>query len=443
MNMQKSMNAKKNVIIFYRAFIVLSVFLCLSVKGSTQEADTAALQEPVLTSTEKLEQKNQFLEEGLKILQKFKVSGYIQTQYQWGEKDASLKVGGANENPEESFSRFGIRRGRIKFTYENGIASGVFQLDMTEKGVGIKDAYLNVKDPWIGTIALKAGIFDRPFGYEISYSSSRRESPERSTIFQTLFPEERDLGAMLTLQAPKTSPWNILKLEGGLFAGNGIKLETDSRLDFIGHLSANKNIGSDIKIGGGVSYYNGGVYEGSKKIYTMDGSGFIVDSTDDNLGKYAKREYVGFDLQFSVMSILGMTQFRGEYLTGQQPGSSSSTKSPNSSTLPTNDTYIRNFNGGYIMLVQDIGQLPFSAVLKYDWYDPNTKVSGDEIGTHKTGKADIAQNTFGVGVLWRATNNLRLQAYYEFNKNETSANLAGYDSDRKDDVFTLRLQYKF
>lgn len=437
--MQKSMKTIFN----YKNMAALGLIMLLSIRGVAQEEQILVSEEPALSQTEKLDQKIQFLENALKSLQKFKVSGYIQTQYQWGEKDASLKVGAANENPEESFSRIGIRRGRIKFTYEDGIASGVFQLDMTEKGVGIKDAYLNVKDPWIGTMALKAGVFDRPFGYEISYSSSRRESPERSIVFQTLFPEERDLGAMLTLQAPKTSPWNVLKLEGGLFAGNGIKQETDSRLDFIGHLSANKSIGSDIKIGGGVSYYNGGVFEGTKKIYTMNGSEFIVDSMADNLGKYAKREYVGFDFQFSIMSVLGMTQLRAEYLMGQQPGSSSSSKSPNASTLPTNDTYIRNFTGGYVMLVQDIGQLPFSAVVKYDWSDPNTKVSGDEIGTNKTGKADIAQHTFGVGMLWRATNNLRLQTYYELNKNETSNHLSGYDSDRKDDVFTLRLQYKF
>ncbi len=403
----------------------------------------AQLEEPELTETEQLQQRTQALEEAVSVLKKFKVSGYIQAQYQHGQQDASLKVGTTNEDPEESFDRFGIRRGRIKFTYDEGIASGVFQLDITEKGVGIKDAYLAVKDPWWGTNSLKAGVFDRPFGYEISYSSSRRESPERSTIFQTLFPEERDLGAMLTLQAAKTSPWNILKLEAGLFAGNGIKQETDNYKDFIGHLSANKNIGSDIKLSGGVSYYNGGVYQGTSKVYTMAGNGFVLNDNADNKGEFAKREYFGIDAQLAANSALGMTQLRGEYLFGEQPGTSSSTKSPNASALPTTDTYIRNFSGGYVMLVQDLGKLPLSAVLKYDWYDPNTKVSGNEIGQNGITKADIAQNTFGVGLLWRATNAVRLQAYYEINKNEKSQNLAGYESDRKDNVFTLRLQYKF
>lgn len=414
---------------------IVILFCCLSVMTAT----FAQQEEPELTPMEKLEQKTETLENAIIKLQKLKVSGYVQTQYQYGEKDASMKVGSANENPEKSFSRLGVRRGRIKFVYEEGIVSATFQPDFTEKGIAFKDAFLAVKDPWLGTSVLKAGIFDRPFGDEISFSSSRRESPERSTIFQTLFPEERDLGASLTLQAAKTSPWNILKLEAGLFAGNGIKQETDSHLDFIGHLSVAKAIGSDMKISGGVSYYNGGVYQGTENIYSIAGKAFVLNNNADNKGQFAKREYVGVDAQFSVMSALGMTQLRGEYLFGEQPAAKGNSKSPNASTLPAIDTYNRNFSGGYVVFVQDIGALPVSAVLKYDWYNPNTKVSGNEDVTD----GDIAVNTFGFGLLWRANANLKLTAYYEINKNETTDKIAKFNEDRKDNLFTLRLQYKF
>ena len=416
-----------------KSIVVVFCCLCLATSGFAQEAG--------LTPVEELNQRTQTVEDALRVLQKLKVSGYIQAQYQWGEKNASLKVGNGNANPDESFNRVGIRRGRIKFTYEEGIASGVFQLDITEKGVGIKDAYLGVKDPWVGTSSLKAGVFDRPFGNEISYSSSRRESPERSTVFQTLFPEERDLGAALTLQASKTSPWNILKLEAGLFAGNGIKQETDNRRDFIGHLSATKNIGSDAKWGVGVSYYNGGVFQGNEKVYTMDGNAFVLREHADNVGEFAKREYLGFDGQFSVMSGAGLSQVRAEYLSGTQPGSKSNSKSPNASAPVITDTYIREFCGGYVIFVQDLGRSPLSVVLKYDWYDPNTKVAGDEVGLSGTGSADLDQNTLGLGMLWRVSNNIRLQAYYEINKEEKTQNVA--TSNLKNDVFTLRLQYKF
>lgn len=400
-------------------------------------------QETELTTVEKLEQQTQSLESAVKSLQKLKISGYVQAQYQDGQKDASLNVGTANSDKAHSFNRVGIRRGRIKFTYEEGIASGVFQLDITEKGVGFKDAYLNVKDPWFKTNALRAGIFDRPFGFEISYSSSRRESPERSRVFTTLFPEERDLGAMLILQAPKTSPWNILKLEAGLFAGNGIKQETDNRKDFIGHLSVNKTLGSENRFGAGVSYYHGSVYQGTDKVYKMDGHGFVLNDNPSNKGAFAKREYYGFDAQFNTTALWGMTQLRGEYLFGTQPGSLNGSKSPNSSSLPTSDTYLRKFSGGYVMLVQDLGSLPLSAVVKFDWYDPNTKVSKDEIGLNHTGSGDIAYDTWGFGLLWRINKSLRLQTYYDLIKNETSSHLASYETNRKDNVLTVRLQYKF
>ncbi len=425
--------------------MILLGCLCAMTAAVAQE------QEAEPTPVEKLEQRTSALESSVKILQKLKVSGYIQGQYQYGDKDVLLmSVGTSNENPyDKGMSRIGIRRGRIKFAYEEGIASGVFQLDITEKGVGIKDAYLMVKDPWWKTISLKGGVFDRPFGYEISYSSSRRESPERSTVFRLLFPGERDLGGMLTLQAPKTSPWNILKLEGGLFAGNGINRETDNRLDFIGHLSANKTIGSGMKFGLGASYYNGNVYQGNKYVYTMNGTSFVVDSSATNAGGFAKRKYVGFDGQFSIMTdALGLTQLNAEYLFGTQPSGKLLTESPNTSALAFfgRDTYIRNFNGGYVMFTQDIGKLPFTAVLKYDWYDPNTNVSGDEVGQGGTGVADLFQQTFGFGAFWRANKNIRLTAYYEINGYEKTGNVKVNNtlaSDLKLNVFTLRLQYKF
>jgi len=373
-----------------------------------------------------------------------KFSGYIQTQYQYGERDAKLKVGIANENPEKSFSRIGIRRGRIKLTAEEGLFSGVFQIDLTEKGLGLKDAYLNVKDPWINTIQLRAGVFDRPYGNEISYSSSRRESPERSTVFQTLFPNERDLGGMLILQPAKTSPLNILKLEAGLFGGNGIQVETFSPKDFIGHLTITETIGHKASFGVGASYYNGRVYQGTKNVYTMQGKGFVVNDNEVNRGKYAKREYIGFDAQFSMIrSIVGTTQVRAECLFGQQPSTAGSSNSPNAAALPIVDTYIRNFQGYYVILIQDLGNTPFSAVFKYDSYNPNTKVSGDEIGLNGTSKTDLAFSTFGFGALWKVSNSFRLQAFYEINKNENSTNVSGYDKDLKDNIFTMRLQYRF
>ncbi|NDW18601.1 hypothetical protein D0T53_06685 [Dysgonomonas sp. 216] len=417
-----------------KLFTLSAICLFNSTGISAQNVNTQKLEE--------LQKRTEKLEKVAKAFSKIKISGYIQGQFQYSEKDALTKVGAKNEDKEESYNRLGVRRGHVKFTFEEGIASAVFQLDFTEKGIGFKDAYLNLKDPWTKSNALRAGIFDRPFGYEISYSSSRRESPERSTVFQTLFPEERDLGAMLILQPQKESPLNFIKLEAGLFAGNGIKQETDNRKDFIGHISATNKIGTNFDYGLGFSYYNGGVYQSSETVYKMKGNGFEVDNNESNKGEFAKREYFGIDGRIGYKSSIGQTQLRAEYLFGQQPGIAGSSKSPNSSSLPASpaNTYIRDFNGGYVMLIQSLGKLPVLAVLKYDWYDPNTDVSGNDLGLNGTSKTDRSQNTFGLGALWDATKDVRLQAYYEFNNFEESNNI---NDDIKANLFTLRLQYKF
>ncbi|MDR2969730.1 MAG: OprO/OprP family phosphate-selective porin [Tannerellaceae bacterium] len=376
-------------------------------------------------------------------LKNLTLSGYIQGEYQYGGKSASLLVGKGNTDPDKSFSRTGIRRGRIKLEYTENIASAVFQLDLTEKGLGIKDAHLKIKDPWLRTNSLQAGLFNSPFGYENSYSASSRESPERSAISQSLFPEEQDLGAMLVLQPAESSPLRFLKLEAGLFSGNGIRQETDSKRDFAGRLSASKSLTHGFSFTLGISLYNGFAYQGTENVYRMEGNTFVLHTNASNLGSFAKREYYGVDAQISFAGLLGKTKLQAEYLLGQQPGTPTGSKTPAYSLLSGYDTYIRNFRGGYAMLTHYIGKSPLAAVVKYDWYDPNTDVSGDNVGLNETTATDLARSTWGTGVLWDINKALRLQAYYEFKDNEKASAIAGMNENVDDDVFTLRLQYKF
>jgi hypothetical protein len=385
-----------------------------------------------------------------------KINGYIQTQWQYGEQAAALKVGAPNTG-SSSFDRFGIRRGHLVFSYDNkSLLSGLFDMIVVDKygtnGISLRiwQAYFDVKCPWWKNCAIRTGLFNRPFGFEISYSSSLTESTERSRIEQTLFPDDGDLGAMIILQPAATSPLSFIKFEGGFFAGGGVNPEVDSRKDFIGHLSASKSIGSSIQYGGGVSYYGGSVYQTDDNVYTMVGNEFVLNSDAGNIGKYAKREYFGLDARFRLQTIIGVTQVRGEYTWGTQPGTATSSTSPNSASLPApQDTYIRPIMGWYAMLVQKLGMSPFSAVIKYDIYNPNTKVKGNEIGLNGTSATDVEYSTFGLGCLIDPTPQFRVLLYYEIVKNETSSNLASpnwqgdYSKNRKDNIFTLRLQYRF
>ncbi|MFZ4455343.1 MAG: hypothetical protein ACOYOT_03900 [Bacteroidales bacterium] len=421
----------------------------------------AFAQEAQVDPVEALSQRITLLEDAKTVSSKLKISGYIQAQYQSTQVDSlgkgsqDMKVGAAKQGTETTdYNRFGIRRGRIKLAYEDFGCQAAVQFDLTEKGLALKDAYMNILDPWVGYAAVKGGIFDRPFGYEISYSSSRRESPERSRVFQTLFPDERDLGFMLTLQAPKTSPWNVLKLEAGLFAGNGIAQDNDSKKDFIGHLSYSKPIGNS-KVGLGVSMYNGFVAQTNVNVYSVTNGAYVLDATASNKNSFAKRQYLGVDGQVSTSSFLGLTTLRAEYIGGTQPGNSANSGSPktgniggtdNLNTTPGiggTDTYIRKFQGGYIHFVQDILDTKHSIEVKYDWYDPNTDLSAAQIGVgSKTSKVDVAYSTIGLGYLYRMNSNVRIMAYYDIVSNEKTK-LTGYNADLKDNLFTLRFQYKF
>jgi len=390
-----------------------------------------------------IERRLDAVENNLLILNRVSISGYIQTQFAWGEKDAHMWFGVPNENPENPYNRFGLRRGRLRFGFEEGIASAVFQIDMIERGINFRDAFVTIRDPFWGSSRIRAGLFFRPFGYDISRSSAIREAPERAVITTTLFPSNRDIGWSVNLQAPRTSVWHFLRFEGGWFAGNGISQQVDSNMDFICRLAMNKVINSNLRISGGVSYYNGGVFQGTDSVFTMSGNHFVLDNNPANRGRYAKREYLGFDAQISINTSLGLTKFMGEYIFGQQPGRENRNRSPNTSTLPNWNTFIRPVSGGYITWVQDLGRLPFSAVLRYDWHNPNTAVSGNDIGrdrenTH-TGEADRLQTTYGFGILWEAAPSVRVTAFYEIVNREFSEHTMNFEGDK----FTLRLQYRF
>jgi len=432
----------------------------------------------------------------IKRLKKFKVSGYVQAQFEIGQEFAtSNKVGlnrfdntrdGNYEFDEEKgygmsdrdyFFRFGVRRGRIKFTWEETFGQAVFQLDITEKGVSFKDVYFKVSEPWLKMFSLTAGIFDRPFGNEIEYSSSRRESPERTILHQELFPDERDLGAMITIAAPKGTPVEGLKLEGGAFCGNGIAVPDNGKMDFIGRFRYDKKW-SKVTFGIGTSMYYGSVRNRTDKLFTIqeiemekDGETILVNGwKSDSVAMFGKnpRQYFGFDAQFAVQSSWGITNIRTEVVWGTQTSSSNRIRSPRGDFMQyANDfNHIRKFWGAHAYFVQDIYKTPLSIVLKYAYMNPNTEMSDDA----RKAKVELPYSYLGFGLLVRCTSNLRLMLYYDMPFNSTKngftpPNIEGSDSfdpDKpvakpgagynhvadytqrvKESMFTCRLQFRF
>lgn len=391
-------------------------------------------------------------------------SGYIQPQFQMAQSRGAQGYAAGNFAPA-SDNRFTLRRGRIRVDYERynkedmPVVQFAFQFDGTERGVNIRDFYGRFFETKFNLFSLVGGMFARPFGYEVNLSSADRETPERGRMSQILMKTERDLGAMISFEPRrKDHPLRFLKIDAGAFNGQGLTATTDfdSHKDFIGRIAIKpqKIKGTKSQLSGGVSLLYGGMQQFTKQIYTMGATSgkpvFMVDSSVANVGKIAPRHYFGADVQWRISNgeRKGYTQFRAEYLRGKQTATALTTETPGAIPVAADGSlqplYIRSFDGAYLYYIQNLGSIKHQAVLKYDWYDPNTKVKGKEIGTPGAGltPADIRYNTVGIGYLYYANEHLKFMVYYDWVTNE-STELEGYKDDLPDNVLTCRMQYRF
>jgi hypothetical protein len=381
-----------------------------------------------------------------------RIGGYMQPQFQVVQSKGAKSYSGGDFATAAS-SRFMLRRGRIRFDYVHfsehtkPSVQFVFQFDGTERGVVIRDFWGRVFENNAKLFALTTGMFARPFGYEINLSSSDREAPERGRMSQILMKTERDLGAMVSLEPRNRTNWlKYVKLDAGFFNGQGLTApaEYDSYKDFITRASLKPYpVQKNLLFSMGLSFFDGGLIQNNKYYYTLSNKQFIIDSSQSNVGRKLPRKYHGADAQLKWLHSKsgGATEIRAEYWYGKQTASANASETP--TTVFTSDPYYtRNFNGAFLHLLHSFDK--YNQVLfKYDWYDPNTDVSGKEITSSAGGHAaDIKYNTFGLGYIHYFDENLKLVTWYEFVKNETTA-LEGYTKDLEDNVLTLRLQFRF
>ncbi len=439
------MKLTKNIFLTSASVIAL---LILSNKVNAQEVQ----ENPIDTIARSIAT----IKDDLELLKRIKISGYIQAQYQSVDSAGAPSFAGGDFtngalSPSPVKDRFTIRRGRVKVVYEYGIATFLLNTDYSERGIFMRETFVKVTDPWTKTLSLTVGCLQTPFGFEPSQSSSVRETPERARYNQILFPTERDLGAFVTYQAPKSSAFKGLAATVAIVNGSGnVTREFDTHKDYVGRIiysrtTANEKFSFRI----GASYYIGGYKQGTKTVYnngvnTTNDAGFIATTDTSNFNAVAKKEYMAADFEVVLDSKIGITTIRGEYIQGEQPGVNSSMVSASAAPAWTDKIYHRNFNGGYVYLIQNIGQTRFQVVAKYDFFDPNTKIAGKQVGKTgtNTNKADIKFDTYGFGFTYRLTANLKFVAYYDIVVNEATS-VALYQRDIRDNVTTLRLQMRF
>jgi hypothetical protein len=390
----------------------------------------------------------------LKRFENLQFSGYMQPQFQVADTDGAKSYNGGDFAPH-SRSRFMLRRARVKVDYLLRTqdyypqALFTFQVDATERGVNVRDMFMRLYETKGHNFALTAGLFARPFGYEVNLSSAYRETPERGRMSQTLMPTERDIGVMVTYEPLRRNAKNkFVKIDAGLFNGQGLSgiTDFDTHKDLISRLTVKPIAVRKFSFSGGLSVLYGGWRQDTKYVYEMgtpNGSKmFVVDSSAQNVGSIAPRHYYGADLQIVLRHGWGQTEWRAEYWKGQQPGAANSTTNPG--IQPPGPTYRRQFDGAFFYFLQNIVNRKNQLLLKYDWYDPNTKVSGSDIGKPNTNLtvADIKYSTLGIGYAYYFNEHVKVVVYYEFVKNEETQ-LPVYTSDQKDNVFTCRLQFRF
>lgn len=405
-------------------------------------------------------------EADLSKLTKIKVSGYMQAQYQNFESEAV-----------QPSSYFSLRRVRVKFTYEatDGVKF-VLTPDFAPGNFALKDAYVVLNDRWSKAFSLTAGKFNRP-NYEVEYSSSQRELPERSKVIGTLYPGERAIGAKLEYN-PLNVPIHMqLALLNGaenltINSNAGVNLNNNENKDYDNFKDVMARVTYNVSLGsfGGLDFGAHGYFGSFKSNALSTLSSDYTTVTSIKVGDALKRNWVGGEFQLFA-DVLGGLSIKGEYIAGKNASVGYAPYSLAGVAKPGVANFQNKFSGYYLYLIKNLGKKNQFA-FRYDYYDPNTDIKGKDISITKftptdltvlsaktSGKSDLATTTLGFAFHHYFDDNLRITLAYEVVQNEkvgttgkvvdnytnpdgTTGSL-DYSSKVNQNVLTLRIQAKF
>jgi len=411
--------------------LIILAFLSQGNIGYAQEESAAAIEE-IKGQLEGFDENIKTLQTDVSGLKKIKLSGYA--QFEWLNTEEEKK--GFGFSPYDSTdilqSQFRIRRARVKMTYKNSLGSLVAQGDFNTSGFTLKDFYFDINNPWASWGSLKLGMFNRP-NYEIEYSSTTRESMERSSVVKALYPNERDLGAMLTI-----NPDDMFNLQFAAFMNTyqsamkqSIPNFSEAPMYYMARITKSINLtkqGLGIDFGAHARFGN----TASNSIYVIESDAIKIDSTNTIAkGDGVARNWFGGEVQI-YWDFLGGMKLMGEYIMGSDVNEPKMVaKSKMAPALRK-----RDFSGYYVMLVKNL-PLDFQVAVKYDSYDPNTAIDDALISS----TSELTKTTLGLGIHNYTFSNVRISLWYDMITTQTHDKLMTEDPD--DNLFTVRLQYKF
>ena len=297
-------------------------------------------------------------------------------------------------------------------------------------------------------------------------------------LIRTLYPGERAVGAKLEFN-PQSIPLHLqfalLNGNDGLVVSNysGSNINATENVDFDKYKDIMVRATYNLTLGsfGGLDFGVNGYWGGNKSVATKTLSSDYETINDIEFGDRLQKNWYGGEFQFFA-DVLGGMSLKGEYIAGKN-ATNGYVPVPASGSVPAQpglSNFQNNFAGYYLYLIKNLGkknQLAF----RYDYYDPNTDITGTDVGikgftstdatvkSKTSGKADLATSTLSFGLHHYFDDNIRVSVGYDIVKNEKAGTEGKVTEKYTDDkgqsqtldwsnhinrnILTLRIQAKF
>ncbi len=377
------------------------------------------------------------------------VRGYVQAQYEsHQDSEDQLLPGGAPLNQ----NRFVLRRARVRFDRLWKYGGVMLELDANSvrgAAIGVQHAevtlaYRNPDHTPLSSLTL--GLFDNPFGREVLESPRERVFVERSFASRAFFPAEPDLG----LRASGQVGWfrySVAVVNGQPLGDRTgfILQDPNAHKDVLGRVGVAVNVKPTLRVSGGVSVLNG---QGFRAGSDASKNTIVWRDIDEN-GQFSLGEFqgvpgaaavasknfdrwlVGADLAFELESRFGKSLIAGELSLGSNMDRNVFIADPVTTSVDQREL------GYYVALVQEFRGGPIAG-FRFDSYNPNSDFLDSQAG--KLVPTTQTVRTFSPLVGFQVPHRARLVFEYDFVHDALARDSAGVPTDKKNDVWTLRLQ---
>jgi len=389
-----------------------------------------------------------------------RLTGYIQSQYQWSQlSEDQIQQGGASLNQ----NRFMVRRGRLRVSGDWRWVAFDFELDgSTTRGpfVGVRQA--NLSFVWRNPDAAKppymmvtAGLTEAPFGHELRLGQREMMFMERSLGSLAFFPGPVDVGVRVR-GGVAAFRYDLAIMNGTpLDDRAGARNTTDPTRapDSIGRFGFAARPGKHALSGGVSLLYGTGFHRGSEATKNrlewsdLNENGAIdtgelvaVPGTAATPSLNFRRWAVGADFQVGLRSKAGWTQILAEGTIASNLDRDLIVADP---VVVGAD--LRELHGHVAVIQELFGRAVVGA--RYDYYDPNTDLLDRRRGEFVPRTAAIHTISPIAGALlpptWIPGVRGRLVFQYDAVLDALGRDSRGVPANLKNDQFIVRLQGEF